>query len=308
MSSTPKVPKNPPPLKPGMDNPWYDYSPFPRRPLLTWPRNARVAFCVVLTLEYYELLPDEKAVKDSRFIGEFGNYTPDYRTWTQREYGNRTGIFRVLDVLDRYQIRAGVAVNAMAAERYPFLIEQFKKRHYEFIAHGVSGNRMLSSKMSEAEERQEIATSIAAIEKASGGKPRGWLGQEYGESQRTPKLLADAGLDYVLDWPNDDQPYPMKVGRKFVSMPNQPEWDDVQQLWLRRINTTRYPDLVGDAFELLHREGGQVFSLSVYPWLMGMAHRIKYLDEALRRIERHGNVWHATPGEIAAHYMQTMMA
>jgi hypothetical protein len=99
----------------------------------------------------------------------------------------------------------------------------------------------------------------------------------------------------------------MKVGRKFVSMPNQPEWDDVQQLWIRKINTTRYPDLVGDAFELLHREGGQVFSLSVHPWLMGMAHRIKYLDEALRRIERFGNVWHATPGEIAGHYMQTMM-
>jgi allantoinase len=302
------VPKNPPPLASGMDNPWYDYVPFPKRPRLNWPRNARVAFCVVLHLEYYELLPDEKAVKDSRFVGEFGVYQPDYRTWTQREYGNRTGIFRVLDVLDRYQIKAGVAVNAMAAVRYPFLIEQFKKRRYEFIAHGVSANRMISSKMAEAEEKTEIAISIAAIEKAAGVRPAGWLGQEYGESQRTPQLLADAGFDYVLDWPNDDQPYPMKVGKKFVSMPNQPEWDDVQQLWLRRIATPRYPDLVGDAFELLHHEGGQVFSLSVHPWLMGMAHRIKYLDEALRRIERFGNIWQATPGEIAQHYMQTMMA
>ena len=131
-------------------------------------------------------------------------------------------------------------------------------------------------------------------------RPKGWLGQDYGESQRTPKLLADAGLDYVLDWPNDDQPYPMKVGKPFVSMPNQPEWDDVQQLLLRRIPTPRYPDLVGEAFELLHQEGGQVFNLSVHPWLMGMPHRIKYLDEALRRIERFGNVWQATPGEIAA--------
>jgi peptidoglycan/xylan/chitin deacetylase (PgdA/CDA1 family) len=262
----------------------------------------------VLSLEYYELQPPENAVKDSRFVGEFGNYSPDYRTWTQREYGNRTGIFRVLDVLDRYQIRAGVAVSAMAAERYPFLIEQFKKRRYEFIGHGTSGSRMISSKMSEAEEKAEIADSIAAIEKAAGVTPKGWLGQEYGESQRTPQLLADAGFDYVLDWPNDDQPYPMKVGRKFVSMPNQPEWDDVQQLWLRRISTTRYPDMVGDAFELLHHEGGQVFNLSIHPWLMGMAHRIKYLDEALRRIERFGNIWQATPGEIAQHYMQTMMA
>ncbi|OYX00831.1 MAG: hypothetical protein B7Z15_20050, partial [Rhizobiales bacterium 32-66-8] len=211
--------------------------------------------------------------------------------------------------LDRYQIRAGVAVNAMAAERYPFLMEQFRKRNYEIIGHGVSANRIISSKMSEAEEKQEIATSIAAIEKATGTAPKGWLGQEFGESQRTPKLLAEAGLDYVLDWPNDDQPYPMHVGdgAKFVSLPNQPEWDDVQQLWLRRINTTRYPDIVGDAFELLHHEGGQVFNLSIHPWLMGMAHRMKYLDEALRRVERFGNVWQATPGDVAKHYRETMM-
>ena len=62
-----------------------------------------------------------------------------------------------------------------------------------------------------------------------------------------------------------------------------------------------------EAFETLHQEGGQVFNLSVHPWLMGVPHRIKYLDEALRRIERFGNVWHATPGEIARHYMDTMM-
>ena len=66
-------------------------------------------------------------------------------------------------------------------------------------------------------------------------------------------------------------------------------------------------DRAGDAFELLHHEGGQVFNLSIHPWLMGMAHRIKYLDEALRRVERFGNVWHATPGEVAKHYRETMM-
>lgn len=309
MTTSPKndVPKNPPPLPAGMDNPWYDYSPFPKRPRLNWPKNARVASFVLLHLEYWELIPNETSVRDPRHVGEFGSFSPDYRTWTQRDYGNRVGIFRVLDVLDRYQIRAGVAVNALAAERYPYLIEQFKRRNYEFIAHGHSANRMISSKMSEAEEKAEIAASLAAIEKAAGVRPTGWLGQDYGESQRTPQLLADAGLDYVLDWPNDDQPYPMKVGKKFVSMPNQPEWDDVQQLSLRRIPTPRYPDIVGDAFELLHREGGQVFNLSVHPWLMGMAHRIKYLDEALRRIERFGNVWQATPGEIARHYADTMM-
>ena len=164
------VPKNPPPLPAGMDNPWYDYSPFPLRPKLAWPRNARVASFVLLHLEYWELLPDETSYKDPRYVGEYGSFVPDYRTWTQREYGNRIGIFRVLDVLDRYQIRAGVAVNALAAERYPFLIEQFKKRKYEFIAHGHSANRMITSKMSEAEEKAEIAM-------VHGGRAwRGWFG------------------------------------------------------------------------------------------------------------------------------------
>ena len=305
---TASVPKNPPPLKPGMDNPWYDYVPFPQRPKLAWPRNARVGWCVLLHLEYWELLPDEKSHQATRASSASSAAScPTTAPGRSASTATATGIFRVLDVLDRYQVRAGVAVNALAAERYPYLIEQFKKRKYEFIAHGHSANRMITSKMSEAEEKAEIAESLAAIEKAAGVRPKGWLGQDYGESQRTPKLLADAGLDYVLDWPNDDQPYPMKVGKPFVSMPNQPEWDDVQQLLLRRIPTPRYPDLVGEAFELLHQEGGQVFNLSIHPWLMGVPHRIKYLDEALRRIERFGNVWQATPGEIAKHYMDTMM-
>src|SRR5258708_12649846 len=169
-----------------MDHAWYDYSPFPPRPMLAWPRNARVAFSVVLHLEYWQLLPDEQSYKDPRYVGEFGSFVPDYRIWTQREYGNRVGIFRVLDVLDRYQIRAGVAVNAMAAERYPYLIEQFKKRKYEFIAHGTSGNRMISSKMTEAQEKAEIAASIAAIAKAAGVTPKRCVGHEHAETQHTP--------------------------------------------------------------------------------------------------------------------------
>ena len=304
---TASVPKNPPPLAPGMDNPWYDYSPFPARPKLAWPGNARVGFFVLLHLEYWELIPDESSHRDPRHVGEFGSFVPDYRTWTQREYGNRAGIFRVLDVLDRYQVRAGVAVNAVAAERYPYLVEQFRKRRYEFIAHGHSANRMITSKMGEAEERAEIAGCLDAIEKAAGVRPAGWLGQDYGESQRTPGLLAEAGIEYVLDWPNDDQPYVMKTApAPLVSLPNQPEWDDVQQVILRRIPLPRYADMVGEAFEVLHQEGGQVFNLSVHPWVMGVPHRIKYLDEALRRVERFGNVWQATPGEIAAHYRKTL--
>lgn len=291
----------------GMDHAHYRYSPIDRRPRLDWPEGRKIAFWVMLHLEYWELDPPESAHRDPRYVGEFGSYFPDYRTWTQREYGNRVGIFRVLDLLDRHNIRATVALNASAAERYPYLVEQCRRRGCEFVGHGSHATRMLTSKLGETEERALIASSLDAVQRATGVRPRGWLGQDYGESARTPMLLAEAGLDYVCDWPNDDQPYPMTVGRPFVSLPAQPEWDDVQLMWLRRVATSRYADVAAEAFETLREEGGRVFCLSLHPWLIGMAHRIKYLDIALQRIGTHDGTWQATAGEIVDWYRKTMM-
>jgi peptidoglycan/xylan/chitin deacetylase (PgdA/CDA1 family) len=292
---------------PGMDHSLYPYSPMPARPVLAWPQGARVAFWVLLHLEYWELDAPEGALRDPRFVGEFGSYFPDYRSWTQRDYGNRVGIFRVLELLDRYQLKVTVAANSSALERYPYLVAELKRRGYEFAAHGSHATRMITSRMSEAEERAAIASSIEAVERATGRRPTGWLGQDYGESERTPQLLAEAGLDYVMDWPNDDQPYRMTVGKPFVSIPNHAEWDDVQLLWLRRVGMQTYAKVLGEAFDALHEEGaqsGRLFGLSLHPWLIGMAHRIGYLDQALRHIAGHRDVWQATSGEIAAWYLE----
>lgn len=290
---------------PGMDHGHYPYAPLPERPALRWPEGARVALWVLIHLEYWELEPPADAVRDARLVNEFGNFFPDYRTYSQREYGNRVGIFRILELFDRYRIKATVAANASALARYPYLVEECLRRGWEIAAHGSHATRMITSRMSEAEERGHIADAIAAVERAAGMRPRGWLGQDFGESARTPQLLAEAGIEYVMDWANDDQPYLMTTRPPLVALPNQVEWDDVQLFWLRRVETWRYPALVGEAFETLHAEGagsGRSFGVSLHPWLFGMAHRIRYLDEALKRITAADAVWQASAGEIAAWY------
>jgi len=292
--------------RPGMDHPHHPYWPLPKRERLIWPDSARLAFWVLLHLEYWELEPPTDAIRDPRFIGEFGSYYPDYRTWTQRDYGNRVGIFRVLEVLDRYGLKVTVAANASALERYPYLVGEFQRRGYEFAAHGTHATRMVTSRLSEAQEREHIARSIEAVERATGRRPTGWLGQDAGESERTPRLVAEAGLNHIMDWPNDDQPYRMTVGKPLISIPSHPEWDDVPLLWLRRVSMRCYPQIVAEAFETLHEEGansGRIFGLSLHPWLIGMGHRIRYLDEALKRITGYRAVWQATAGEIAAWYL-----
>ncbi len=292
---------------PGMDHNLYPYSALPERPDLRWPGGENLAFWVMLHLEYWELEPPAGAHKDPRFQGAYGSFNPDYIGFTQREYGNRVGIFRVLQLLERFKLKVCVAANAGAIDRYRYLVDACLTRGYEFVAHGEYQNRMITSNWSEQEERAAIEKTTATLQSATGVRPRGWLSPDCGESTRTPQLIAEAGYDYLLDWPNDDQPYMMTTQPNLVSIPNHLEWDDVQALWLRKIPNPRYPEIVGEAFRGLHEEGeasGRLFGLSLHPWVIGQAQRIKYLEQALSDITEIDKVWQTTTGKIASYYQQ----
>lgn len=285
-----------------MDNPFYEYRPDIARRVVQWPHGKRIALIVQVHLEYWEMTPPDGTLQDPRFVGEYGSFKPDYRTWSQREYGNRVGMFRLLDVLDCYPVRLTVPVNAACVDRHRYLLNTLADRGAEFVGHGSFANRMVSSRMPIEQERDLIDRSLDALARATGRRPLGWASQDAGESARTPELLGQAGVRYVMDWPNDDSPFFLSAQPPLVSIPNQPEWDDVQQLWLRRLPMSRYPEIVAEAFDVLAAEQGRVFVLSLHPWLIGMAHRIRYLDDALRRIFHSSSadaIWAATAGEVA---------
>lgn len=285
----------------GMDHDLYRFAPLPGRDPIHWPGGARMAVIVLLHLEFWELTPPEDARRDTRFVDEYGSFAPPYRAFTQREYGNRIGLFRVLKALDATPLKLTVAANAAALSRYATPVRMLRERGAEFVAHGEYQTRMLTSAMTEEEERAAIARTTAAFGDGLGARPAGWLGPDSGESPRTPHLLAEAGYRYTLDWPNDDAPYPMTTEPPLVAVPNQIEWDDVHALWLRKIPTPRWPELVGAAAERLAAEGGRSFVLSLHPWVIGQPHRIRYLRAALGRLTRIEGLWPATAGEVAEH-------
>ncbi|MBM3505275.1 MAG: hypothetical protein FJX65_15545 [Alphaproteobacteria bacterium] len=293
----------------GMDHGLYPYTPIGTRPALRWPNGERVAANVVLHFEYTELDPPKGAVRDARQGDPISDLYPAYRPYTWREYGARVGVFRILALLDRLRLPVTVATNTAACERYPALLEEFLERGYEIAAHGTHATRMINSTMSEAEERAVIAESLDTLEGVTGCRPVGWVGQDFGESTHTPYLLAEAGLDYLMDWPNDDQPYLMTLGRPLVSIPIQAEWDDVHMLWSRRVASARYPDLVHEALKTLCEEGqiaGRYFGLHVHPWLSGKAHRFVYFERALERLAATPGVRWASASEVARAYRATV--
>ncbi|HUA52683.1 MAG TPA: polysaccharide deacetylase family protein [Candidatus Sulfotelmatobacter sp.] len=285
----------------GMDHALYPYSSIAARPRLAWPRGARLAVCINLYFETFAYDPRPGSVPDPRWKDRFEH---DCRMYTWYEYGNRVGIFRILALLDKHGLKATVAANALACARFPYLVDAFRRRGYEFAAHGTAANEMITARLSEAAERRALAEAIAQVETATGTRPEGWISQDYAASLRAPRILSELGIRYVADWPNDEQPYLMSGVPGLVSIPNYSEWDDVRLLWDRRLQMPRYPEIVGEAFERLYEDGaasGRFFSLNIHPWLLGAAHRIAYLERVVERIAAAPNIWFATGREIAQH-------
>ena len=291
----------------GMDHEHYDWSPLSTRGILRWPDNARLALSVVVTLEHMEWLPPEGSFQSANLAGgSAARPFPDYARISHREYGHRVGIYRVLDVLERHGIRPTVAMDAMTASNYPYLVRHCLDRGCEIIGHGISVSRMITGNMSEQQERDYIRESLDALTQATGEAPTGWMGPEYGESERTPRLLGEAGIRYLCDWANDEQPYPLKVpAGELFALPVMLELDDVVAMAHRKVTVERYGAMLREGFDGLYDDGttnGRALVLSLHPWLIGQPFRIGVLDEALGHMMRRQGVWAASGAEVVDWY------
>ncbi|GIT13840.1 MAG: polysaccharide deacetylase [Chloroflexota bacterium] len=291
----------------GMDHEHYDWSPISTRDILRWPEEAPLALVVVVNLEHMEWdAPDGSYQAANLAGGSTARPFPDYARISHREYGHRVGIFRVLNVLQKYSITPTLAVDALTAQHYPYLMNYCINRGVEFMAHGISVSQMITSNMSADQELKYIQETMAAIKIATGTDPVGWLGPEYGESERTPQLLAKSNIKYVCDWANDEQPYPLKSpDGELTALPIMLELDDVIAMAHRRVNVDRYANMLTESCDVLYEKGsdnGRLLVLNLHPWLIGQPFRINYLDEALSTIMNKPLIWAATGSEVTNWY------
>ena len=288
--------------RPGMDHEHYEWSPINRRGPLRWPNGARIALSVVVTLEKMEWEAPPGSFTAALAGGLGDRPFPDYARISHREYGHRVGIFRVLDVLEKHGIRPTVAIDAMTAQANPYLVSHCQQRGAEIIAHGISVSQMITGRMTEEDEEEYVQSSINALRRATGEAPKGWLGPEHGESERTPGILAASGIRYVCDWVNDEQPYRITTSRgELSSLPLMWELDDINALWERRVPVDRYGRLLEESFDGLYedsQDSGLLLAFNLHPWLIGQPFRIRYLDQALGQMMRRQGVWAATGSEV----------
>lgn len=278
----------------------YDYVPITKRPDITWPNGKRLAVYIGLNLEHFafgEGLGAELAP---------GGPQPDVLNYAWRDYGNRVGAWRMLDLLDALDLPATVLANSAMYDYAPDLMSAFRARGDEIAGHGRTNSERQST-MSEAEESAMIREATQVIYDAEGTPPAGWLSPWIAESLVTPDLLAEAGYSYTLNWCMDDQPVWMKTrSGPLLSVPYPQELNDIPAVVARRDSASDFADMIIDNFdEMLEQSKGQslVMGIALHPYIVGQPFRLRQLRRALQHIEeRRDEIWLTRAGDIAQYW------
>lgn len=284
----------------GMDHDHYRWSNLFERPPVAWPDGKRVALWMLVNLEWFPIMPSDKPF---RAPGHMQTAYPDYRHYTAREYGTRVGFYRLLDAFAKVGARVSVAVNAAIAERYPSIIADIVAGGHEIVAHSTDMNAAVASGVDEAVERDLILRSLDTLEKVSGTRPRGWHSIARSQSFNTPRLLVEAGLDYMCDWVNDELPYRFATeAGEIVNLPLNHELSDRQILVNQQHSVDGYAEQMRDAYALLDGEasrfGGRMLPLNLTPYIIGLPYRIDVFEDLLTDLAARPGTWIARGDEI----------
>jgi peptidoglycan/xylan/chitin deacetylase (PgdA/CDA1 family) len=281
------------------------YSPISGRPRIRWPGDAPLAVWVSPNIEFYEFVPPPNDYYDMYPRVQH----PDVQQYAYRDYGNRSGLWRMAQCLDDHSIRATVSLNVAVLEHLPDVREAIVSRGWAIMSHGIYNTRPIVHYDEDA-ERAFYRDTVETVRRHAGLELKGMLGPcAMSSTPRTQELMAEAGMTYHTDWRHDDQPTPIRLegGGRFVSVPyggaGQNDGDTLQ-VWTVEDLATFWKA----QFDWLRREGaqhgGRVMCVALHPYAMGQPHAVDYLADTLGHMRGHDDVWFTTAEDIAAHYLE----
>lgn len=277
-------------------------------PHVSWPKGKAVAVSFVVNFEEGSEFTVSGGDDHNEAIYEVvhGLKGRDPCIESHFEYGTRAAWWRIMDLFDRYQAKATVSACGYAVERSPLLAQDAVRRGHEVSAHGWRWES--HADLGEAEERERIRRTVAAIEAVTGQKPRGWHTRSA-SSLNTRRLLLEAGnFLYDSDAYNDDLPYFVSIGdKRHLVLPYAFDTNDMQfQNTQRFALGADFATYVCDAYDWLAQEGSmapRMLSIGLHLRMIGRPGRIGALDRILRHITQSGAAWITTREQIARHWL-----
>lgn len=292
----------------GMDHDLYPWSMLETRPIFSWPEGKRIALWINVAIEHFPLDAKGRGFKPQ---GAMSMPYPDLRHYTLRDYGNRIGIFRILEALAERGLPASLAVQGEVVERYPALAKRLAATPHEWVAHGWNMDSMHFGGLPEEEERALIERTLVSLRRHAPHSIAGWFSPARSQSHATLRLLEEAGIRWCADWVNDEQPYRIAG---LINLPLSLELEDRFVILENLHAESEWADQVEDAVEFLIRESrelphARVLGLSLHAWVIGHAHRIAHLERVLDHLKaRSALLWPANPSAIIAHWQAAQEA
>jgi len=278
----------------------YAYSPIHGRPDYDWPGKKRLAVYLGYNLEHFDFGAGLGAALGPK------SPEPDVLNYSWRDYGNRVGAWRCLDLFDELKLPAAAIINTALYDYAPELIEAHVKRGDELVGHGHT-NSDRQAELSEPDEKKFLEECKRKIQSKSGQDISGWLSPWISESHATPDLLAETGYKYTLNWAHDDQPVPFQTrsGKTLWSIPYPQELNDIPMIIARQMDGRDFADMIVDNFDEMLRQSKEqplVMGVALHPYLVGQPYRLKHLRRALRHIRKASKrLWLTTPGAICTY-------
>ena len=260
-------------------NPRIPYRLASSAPALTPLDGKRLICHVVVNVEHW---PFDQPMPRKMLNAPHGKEPwPDVPNFSWVEYGLRQGMPRIARLLQARGLPASAAINASVLDVYPTCAKLVLESGWEFVGHGYEQRSMHWEK----DEADVIHRSVTRLEQFSGKKVRGWLGPGVAQTESTPELLKSAGIDHCYDWMVDDVPCWMTTARgPLLSLPYTLETNDVPIFAIEKHASPVFFERVRDTVETLERELAiypRVLTLALHPHIIGVPHRLKYLELAL---------------------------
>ena len=290
----------------------YDYVPLPARNPLRFPNGARVALILTFNLETWDLTKDTDrpyyAGGPSILPDILPGHTPDFPNFTWREYGQRVGLWRLLDLFDSLGTKASCTTNAVTFERRKAMTDAVLERGWELLTHNWEQGELLTNfALDPVKEREVVLRTLDQFERYVGRKSKGWLSSSLRGTVQTADILAEYGCTFYCDIMNDDQPSLLRTPNgPIVSVPYSNEINDFTFITRKNYTTDEFAQALIEELEVLYEEGattGRIMNVGLHPHVSGRAHRIRALREFIVHAQSLPGIWWATREEIADWYL-----
>jgi peptidoglycan/xylan/chitin deacetylase (PgdA/CDA1 family) len=230
---------------------------------------------------------------------------------SHQAYGARTGIARLLRMLDRRRVKATFFIPGYSAERWPAICRSIRDAGHEIGHHGYLHEGAHGA--TPDEEKRRLVRGLAALDEVLGIRPIGYRAPNWELTFETPALLARHGFVYDSGLMDADHPYLLATSAEpgaatLVELPGHWALDDWEAYnYLPGITGSGVIASPADVvarwtleLEALVEEGG-LFMLTNHPFVSGRASRAAALERLIERAQAIDGLWIATAAEIAAH-------